>query len=304
MQTTIAGFKLDSCIMNAAGALDTSLEELKLLAYSQSGAIVSKSCTYLSRTGNPHPRVACIPGNGTINSTGLANHGYQFYLESASTLKEISSKPYIVSVATLKDPELSTIIEDLNNTKDVDLAEFNLSCPNIIGKRQVGYNQTDMRKILDVIDTKCTKPYGLKLPPYFEPMEIAEVAEIIKESRARYIVCVNSLGNGLVIDPVTDKPVIAPKGGLGGIGGPSVKPFGLANVREFRRQLPDLDIVGCGGITCARDIYEYFLCGATAVSLGSYFWEHGTDCYKQLQSEFTNYLRKKGINNLSEIPKI
>ena len=50
--------------------------------------------------------------------------------------------------------------------------------------------------------------------------------------------------------PKTDKPVIEPKGGLGGLGGTLVKPNTLANIYNFKKVLPNIDIIGCGGVTC------------------------------------------------------
>ena len=63
----------------------------------------------------------------------------------------------------------------------------------------------------------------------------------------------------MVIDPKTDKPVIEPKGGLGGLGGTLVKPTTLANIYNCKKVLPNIDIIGCGGVTCGRDAYEHIL---------------------------------------------
>ena len=40
---TIAGIRFPFCLMNAAGALSTSREELLALTHSESGAVVTKS---------------------------------------------------------------------------------------------------------------------------------------------------------------------------------------------------------------------------------------------------------------------
>ena len=56
LKTEIGGLKFNSCIWNAAGAWCTTFEELEEVAKSNSGAILSKSCTIESREGNPHPK--------------------------------------------------------------------------------------------------------------------------------------------------------------------------------------------------------------------------------------------------------
>ena len=57
------------------------------------------------------------------------------------------------------------------------------------------------------------------------------------------------MGNGLIVDIKKERPVIAPKGGFGGIAGGYIFPTALANVRQFYTLLrPDIDIIGVGGI--------------------------------------------------------
>ena len=122
-----------------------------------------------------------------------------------------------------------------------------------------------------------------------------EVAEIIRGSEAKFLTCINSLGNGLILNN-QNLPAIKPKDGLGGVGGPFCKPFGLANVREFKRYLPELDIIGCGGISTAQDMYEYFLCGASAVQIGTHFLHNGITCFEKLEKDFKELLREKGLS--------
>ena len=85
------------------------------------------------------------------------------------------------------------------------------------------------------------------------------------------------MGNGLVLKDT--KPVIKPKNGLGGIGGKSIKPFGLSNVYYFNRLIPNIDIVGCGGIENKEDVYDYLQCGAKVVQVGTLFMKEGVRCF-------------------------
>ena len=80
LSVTIAGVRFPNCLMNAAGALCVTREELEALGRSKAGAIVTKSMTVESRQGNPAPRYYAFPG-GSINSMGLPNLGYRAYAE-------------------------------------------------------------------------------------------------------------------------------------------------------------------------------------------------------------------------------
>ena len=137
LSITIAGVRFPSCFMNASGALCVTREELLALGRSHAGAIVTKSMTVEPRDGNPTPRYYGFPG-GSINSMGLPNLGYKAYAELIPELKTLG-KPVIASVAGLCEDDFLTIAATINAAKP-DLIEVNLSCPNIPGKPQIGYD--------------------------------------------------------------------------------------------------------------------------------------------------------------------
>ena len=53
----------------------------------------------------------------------------------------------------------------------------------------------------------------------------------------------------------------------------------------FHKLLPNIDIVGCGGIENGRDVYEHILCGASAVQVGSQLKMEGLYCFNRLTVE-------------------
>ena len=293
LNTTLAGIPLASCIGNASGPRDTTLEELQLLGDSHSATIMMKSCTLLPRIGNPEPRYITLPGGNSIQSMGLPNLGYQVYLELIPKLKR-SGKPIIASVSGFNLEEYRTMVSTFQ-TSDVDLIEVNLSCPNVPGKSQVGYDFEQTEATLKAISFLGDKPIGLKLPPYFDLVHFQILANIIKRYPVRFLTCINSLGNTLVIDPEAEMPVIKPKNGLGGLGGPAIKPVALANVYNFHQLLGDtVDIIGVGGITTGTDIFEFLLAGARMVQIGTTLQEEGVECFARLEQELIRILNNKG----------
>ena len=262
-----------------------------------SGAILSKSCSYEPRVGNEHPKYYEDLW-GSINSNGLENLGYPFYrdywLEHNNQLK-----PFIISVAINYDFE--KILRDCND-HSVKPLEINMSCPNIKGKRQLAYDfeafDEKLGKICDLYD----HDFGIKLPPYFDPMDVSCISDVINNYKQDdYITCINSLGNGLMVKWLDNKTRIRPKGGLGGIGGEYCKPTGLANVRMFYNENPKLKIIGCGGIKRSTDILEYVLCGASGVQIGTQFMKEGCDVFSRLYKQFNELVDVNGYKDLSEI---
>ncbi|HLC79273.1 MAG TPA: dihydroorotate oxidase [archaeon] len=299
MKTTIASLNFPSCIMNASGPRCTTFEDLKALGLSSSGAIVTKSCTLEARGGNPEPRYKKVE-DGSINSMGLPNLGYKKYVEFVPELKKYK-KPLIVSVSGLQLADNLEIIKAFNKT-DVDAIELNLSCPNIVGKAQVGYDFEQSEEVLREVKKICKKPLGTKLPPYFDFVHFEQMASLLNKHKVDFVTCINSIGNGLIIDPETEKPLIKPKGGFGGIGGKFVKPTALANVKKMHELLDKkIGIIGVGGIYSGVDIFEFILAGARAVQVGTIYQEEGVKCFDRLNREFENYCAKKGYSKIEDM---
>ena len=303
-------FPDNNIFLNASGPKCTTQDELINLNNSQVGSIVSKSCTLLERSGNEEPRYY-HNNMGSINSMGLPNLGHKFYLEMSKKI----SKPYFISIAGLNCDESLEIVEkvlkyiETNETK-IDGLEINLSCPNIIGKGQIGYDFEVMDKyFLDcftILKKYSKKPLiGFKLPPYFEIHHFDIVSDIMKKYPIDFITCINSIGNGLIIDFTKKKTCIRPKYGVGGIGGDYVKPTGLSNVwnfyLNFKKKNIKIKIIGCGGIKKGQDAYEYLLCGADYLQIGTQFYKEDVICFKRISEELKIILNYNKINSLEEI---
>ncbi len=295
--TSIAGVRFPSCFMNAAGARCVTREELETLGRSQAGAIVTKSMTLEPRQGNPEPRYYAFT-NGSINSMGLPNLGYRAYAALIPELRRFG-KPIVASVAGFGEEDFVTIATAINASKP-DLIEVNLSCPNIPGEPQIGYDADVTERLLKRVRKVVTTPMGVKLPPYFDPAHQDKMAQILDRVGVEFISVINSVGNGLVVDLEKESVVIKPKGGFGGLGGPLIKPMALANVRAFWKLFGGrVPIIGTGGIASGGDAFEHLLCGASAVQVGTAFVEEGTGVFERLESELAVVLGKKGYDSVS-----
>ncbi|HEU4684205.1 MAG TPA: dihydroorotate oxidase [Nitrospira sp.] len=298
LSVTIAGVRFPTCFMNASGALCVSREELIALGGSGAGAVVTKSMTIEPREGNPSPRYYGFPG-GSINSMGLPNLGYRTYAELIPELKRFG-KPVIASVAGLCEDDFSTIAQRINDAGP-DLIEVNLSCPNIPGKPQIGYDAEVSERLIKRVRKLVTAPLGVKLPPYFDPAHHKLMGDVIERCGLDFLTLINSVGNGLVVDPETETPVIKPKGGFGGLGGTIIKPVALANVRAFWKHFQGrMPIIGTGGVMNGTDAFEHLLCGASAVQIGTVLVEEGLGSFHRLEKELTDCLTKKGYKSVED----
>lgn len=295
LSTIISGVRFPSCFMNAAGALCVTREELERLGRSRAGAIVTKSMTVEARQGNPEPRYYGF-SSGSINSMGLPNLGYLAYAEMIPSLQAFK-KPVIASVAGLCEDDFVVIAKEINNSKP-DLIEVNLSCPNIPGKPQIGYDPEASERLLRRVRPLITVPMGVKLPPYFDPAHHQVMAEVIRRTEVDFLSLINSVGNALVVDPEQESVVIKPKGGFGGLGGAIIKPVALANVRAFWKLLEGrVPIIGTG-VVRGIDAFEHILCGASAIQVGTVLVEEGVEVFERLERDLAAVLADKGYETV------
>jgi len=296
LSTVIAGVSFRTGLMNASGALCVTQAELETLGESDAGAIVTKSMTPLAREGNPLPRYVAIDG-GSINSMGLPNLGYPAYAKIIPGLKRFE-KPVIASLAGLHPEDFLEGARALN-TAGPDLIEVNLSCPNIPGKPQIGYDFEESERLLMALRDILRIPFGVKLPPYFDPIHHKKIADVLQQIGVAFVTVINSVGNTLVVDPEQERVVIKPKGGFGGLGGRIIKPVALANVRAFWKLWGDqIPIIGTGGVENGIDIFEHVLCGASAVQIGTVLVEEGVGVFTKLVREVSECLQRKGYSSL------
>lgn len=310
LSTNIKSLKLNTCLFNASGPHCTTIKDLTNLDNSNSACILSKSCTLYERGGNPEPRYY---DNilGSINSMGLPNLSISYYIGCCNYFK---NKPYIISIGVLDMEDTITIIQkifiSIKYGANINGIEINLSCPNIVGKGQIAYNMIDLDKHLEKIFTTIKQyvPYniivGIKLPPYFELYQFSEVCDILCKYDIDFITSINSIGNGLIIDYKTETTLIKPKNGIGGIGGKYIKPTGLSNVRNFyielKKRNSNINIIGCGGIECGIDAFEYILCGADALQIGTQFYKEGVSCFDRISDELIDIMKQKNYSSLED----
>jgi dihydroorotate dehydrogenase (fumarate) len=299
LSCTIAGVRFSLCLMNASGALCVTREELEALGRSRAGAIVTKSMTLESRSGNPEPRYYPFDG-GSLNSMGLPNLGYQAYAELIPSLKAFK-KPMIASVAGLCEDDFPEIARTISKAGP-DLIEVNLSCPNIPGKPQIGYDFEASERLIRRVRSVVDRPMGVKLPPYFDPAHHAAMVEVLKRAPVDFLSLINSVGNALVIDPERESVVIKPKGGFGGLGGAVIKPVALANVRAFWKAFEGrIPIIGVGGVRSGTDVFEHLLAGASAVQVGTALVEEGPVVFDRIAAELQAVLKKKGYPSATAV---
>ncbi len=230
---------------------------------------------------------------------GLPNPGYKELAEMIPKLKQYN-KPIIASISGFSKQDYLEMIKEFDS-KGADIFELNLSCPNVVGKPQAGYNFEYSKDVLESARKLTNKPIAVKLPPYLDQVHQKQIADILIDAKIDFAVLINSLGNCLVIDPDKEEAVIKPKKGLGGLGGDIIKPVALGNVFGFYQLLNNkVKIIGCGGITTGTDVFEFILAGADMVQIATTYAKEGAGSFNRISKELQDLMQKKGYKSLDD----
>lgn len=258
---TLGPIPLRSPLIAASGTVGSVVEFSESIDYSLYGAAVAKSVAPVPWDGRQPPRMAPA-GGGMLNGIGIQNPGIQAWLDQFGPILSSVPVPIWGSVVAHDIDGFAEVASAMSKA-DVVAIEINLSCPNLDGTL-FGLDAALSGSIVKAVREATDLPIGAKLSPDAQP--IAAIAAACAESGADWVV-VSNTAMGAGFDPATRKPLLS--GVVGGYSGEALRPISLRCVIEVARDVPDIPIVGCGGISHANHVVEYLLAGATAVAIGT-----------------------------------
>jgi len=293
--TSVAGLRLDNPTVLASGILGYSAESLKRVAKGGAGAVVSKSIGIEPRVGYSNPTMIQAEA-GLINAMGLPNPGIDAYTHEIKFAKTILRVPLIVSVFGYSESDYAIVAKKAVDA-GADAVELNVSCPHVKQTgAEIGQNPKLLSEVVKQTKAVVNKPLIVKLSPNVSDITVPAKAAV--EAGADALTAVNTL-KAMAIDAETMKPILSNiKGGLSGA---AIKPVALRCVYDIREALPDVPIIGCGGIMDWRDAVEFMLAGASAVQIGTAIASEDTDIFQAINKGIESYVRKKDFGSVKEI---
>ncbi|MFR0589620.1 dihydroorotate dehydrogenase [Bifidobacterium apri] len=230
---------------------------------SQMGAVTTKGVSPVPWEGNPGPRTTESP-SGTVNSVGLQNPGVDHYLVDELPKLKKEGATVVTNVAGHCDDDYAEVVAKLADCP-ADMLEINVSCPNVThGGMSVGTDPVALNRLITRLRHLTTKPMIVKLTP--NVTDIVSIAKAAVDGGADALSMINTLV-GMRIDIRTGEPILANR--TGGVSGPAILPVGLSFVWRVRQALPDIPIIGIGGIDSGEKALEYLYAGANAVEVGA-----------------------------------
>ena len=297
MSTRIAGLRLPNPVMTASGCAAAGRELGQFIDVAALAAVVTKSIFLSARAGRPTPRMAETP-SGMLNSIGLQGPGIESFIDKdLAWLVDQGARP-IVSIAGDSTGEYIELARRLRATGAVAALEVNISCPNVENRGLVFACDPDSaaRVIAGVRrETVPGVPVLAKLTA--DVTDIVAVARACVDAGADGLSLINTL-LGLTIDANTLRPTLA--GVTGGLSGPAMRPVALRCVYQVHAAIPDVPIVGIGGVRTGADALEFVAAGASAVQVGTAVFGDPHAPTRILQ-ELTAELSSRGISKLTDL---
>lgn len=293
--TYLCGHKIDNPIIPASGTFGFGQEYRDMYDLNILGAISIKGTTREARFGNPTPRIAECKA-GMLNAVGLQNPGVEAVVgHELPELAKIYRKPIIANVCGFSLEEYVEVARRMCEADNVGWIELNVSCPNVKhGGMSFGTDAGCAAEVTSAVKAVCSKPVIVKLSP--NVTDIVAIAQACQEAGADGLCLINTL-LGMRLDLQKRRPILANI--TGGFSGDAVFPVALRMVYQVAK-VCRIPIVGCGGISTARDVVEMMMAGASAVEIGTANLINPYAC-RDIIEELPDVMQRLKIDNLTDI---
>ncbi len=297
LRTRLGHVELPNPVLTASGCAGSGRELAQFFDVSKIGAVVTKSVQLAPRAGRPTPRMAETP-SGMLNSIGLQGPGIDAFLQRDLPWLLSRGARAVVSIAGSTVEEFAELAARLSDAAGVTAIEVNISCPNVEHRGQVfACDPGASGEVIDAVRgrTRYDIPVFAKLSP--DVTDIVTIARACVAAGADGLSMINTM-LGMAIDTDTMRPALA--GVTGGLSGPAIRPVAVRCIWQVRAALPDVPIIGMGGVRTGKDALELILAGAGMVAVGTTIFHDPSACARILR-ELDDELAQRGIDRLSEV---
>ncbi len=294
--TTIGNAWFPAPTFTASGCASSGRELAQFFPLREMGGVVTKSVMSKMRPGRPTPRMAETP-SGMLNSIGLQGPGIDAFLAKDVPYLVEQKARIIVSIAGETVEEYSTLARKLRSVSGISAIEVNISCPNVENRGLVfACDPEASRRVIDGVRRTIggELPIIAKLSP--DVTDLVSIAKGVVDAGADGLALINTI-LGMVINVDTMRPHLGGK--TGGLSGPAIRPIAVRAVYQVHAALPQIPILGMGGIASGKDALEMILAGASGVSIGTASFGNPT-AIMSIQNELKQLLTDRGFTSLKQ----
>jgi dihydroorotate dehydrogenase (NAD+) catalytic subunit len=296
LSTTLGNAWFPTPLFTASGCASSGKELAQFFPLKDIGAVVTKSVMTKPRHGRATPRMAETP-SGMLNSIGLQGPGIDAFLAIDLPWLLSQGARVIVSIAGETSDEYGVLARKLRAASGISAIEVNISCPNVENRGLVFAADSEAScRVIDSVRKVIGGeiPIIAKLTP--DVTDITKIAQGVIDSGADALALINTV-LGMVINLETMKPHLGGK--TGGLSGPAIRPIAVRAIYQVHSAMPQVPILGMGGVASGRDALEMILAGASGVSVGTASFGNPT-AIVSIQKELSALLQSRGFTSLQQ----
>ena len=296
LSTTLGNAWFPSPLFTASGCASSGKELAQFIDLREIGAVVTKSVMSKPRHGRPTPRMAETP-SGMINSIGLQGPGIDAFLAHDLPWLVSQKARVIVSIAGETVEEYATLARKVRSAPGISALEVNISCPNVENRGLVfACDPEASRRVIDGVRKTLggELPIIAKLSP--DVTDLVSIAKGVVDAGADGLALINTVLS-MVINLDTMRPHLAGK--TGGLSGPAIRPIAVRAIYQVHEALPNVPILGMGGVSSGRDALELILAGSKGVSIGTASFGDPAAIIT-IQNELIELLKARGFTSVAQ----
>lgn len=289
LTTKLAGVLIPDPVLVAAGCGGTGAELQPFTELGTVAGFVTRTITLdPAPDAGPDGTLARVSGtpSGVVTADGWPNPGLQSFVATELPFLAAAGARTFVSVAAHTLAEYAELARRLG------------TAPGICGVEVSSFEREPLQlgRIAHVARRELPRGMPLFIKLGLTPLAV-EQARAAAENGADAVV----LGHGpdaLCLDAGT----LAPRFGsaLGVLGGPAIRPLALRTVYDVHAALPEVPLVGVGGVRTGQDALAMLAAGASAVQLGSVLLSDPA-APARVVAELAEEMERRGIDSVGDV---
>lgn len=285
-------------IMPAAAGLGNLIEYKKFYDLDCLGAMMPNSL--MLDTGSVNPARKLYGAEyGYITSLGSNSMGIHEFAGKIAPHLPWQTTPLIPDLKAETMDGLVELTRAACSYREIAGVEINMNCPYSLAAynprqywRDHGWLREMTRRVREAAGEKLLI---FKVPTTM--VDVEDMAAVVRENGADAFTAFGAL-IGCAID-IERREFRCGNSGSGGYCGPGLKPLALWTCQRVYKNV-DIPIFNAGGVTCAEDVIEHIMAGASMVQTGSGNLTR-PDFMPRLIEALDRRLDEMGVRNLDEI---
>jgi dihydroorotate dehydrogenase len=292
LRTEFAGLSLPTPLGMAAG-FDKECRVIKPLLNLGFGFATAGTVTLAPRPGNPEPRILRQPERlALLNALGFPGPGLEAAEKRLSRLSKVKGRLFVSIAGTIEDE----IVECHRRLQPhAGAIELNISSPNTSGLR-VFHEPGRLRALIEPLAAAKSCPLFVKLQPWSRDDQDRRDSLRLVET------AVSAGADGLIVSnthPVEHEG-LGPK--RGGLSGAPLTEHTARMVAEAKALVgADADVIACGGIFGAEDLWHMLAIGASAAQLYTAFIYEGPGLPSRVNRGLLRLMERAGVTSVRDI---